>query len=185
MNKYTSGGNLLLDPAFILKKVGVTGEMSVADLGCGGAGHFVLPAAHMVGNKGVVYAVDVLKEVLGGVESKAKLEGLSNIRYVWSDLEVVGGTKIQAESLDVALLVNVFFQTKEHQNILQEAKRLLKSGGKLLVADWSEIGSPFGPATEKRVKKDEIKRLAQSVGLKELEEFSAGDYHFGLLFQKV
>jgi len=185
MANYISGGNLLLDPIFILNKAGVAAEMKVADLGCGGAGHFVLPAAHMVGKKGIVYAVDILKEVLGAVESKAKLEGLSNIKYVWSDLEVVGGTKIMAESLDVALLINILFQAKEHKNILQEAKRLLKPGGKLLIVDWSEIASPFGPPAERRIKKEEIKKIVQSIGFKIIEEFAAGKYHFGLLFQKI
>ena len=185
MPKYISGGNLLIDPIFVLKKSGLVADMKIADLGCGGAGHFVLPAAQMVGNKGVVYAVDVLKTALAGVESKAKMEGLSNIEYIWSDLEVLGGTKVEAESLDVALLINVLFQTKEHQNIFQEAKRLLKPGSKLLVIDWSETGSPFGPSAETRIKKEEVKKLAQAVGLKELEEFSVGDYHYGLIFQKV
>ena len=89
---YVSGGNELLDPMEILGRLGVTTGSIVADLGCGGAGHFVIPAAKLVGHKTNVYAVDIQKIVLASVASIGRLEGISNIKTVWSDIERLGAT---------------------------------------------------------------------------------------------
>src|SRR3989338_11597175 len=102
---YISGGNELLDPEEIFKHIELKGGQRVADLGCGGAGHFVLPAAQKVGSLGTVYAVDILKSVLQTVASKARLEGVANVKTVWSNLELPGATKIPKESLDAAFLI--------------------------------------------------------------------------------
>lgn len=178
------GGNKLLDAKHILKKIPLEQDMIVADLGCGGAAHFTLPAARMVGDEGVVFAVDILKFVLDSVQSRAKMEGLANIKTIWADLELFGSTYIKNLSVDVALLVNILFQSKKHLNIFKEAVRILKPGGKLLVVDWKAIKIPFGPPSEIRIKKEEVKAILHSLGLEKTDEFSAGKYHFGLIFQK-
>ena len=103
------GGNELINAKEFLTKVGIEEEMTVADLGCGARGYFSLQAARMVGSRGMVYAVDILPAALKGVEVNAKLLGINNIKTVWSDLEIYEATKIPAESLDFALLINILF----------------------------------------------------------------------------
>jgi len=179
-----SGGNILLNTKEILSRVGLTAGMKAADLGCGGAGHFVMPAARIVGDDGVVYAVDILKTVLASIESIARLENLNNIQTVWTNLEKVGATKIEADSLDVAFLINVLFQVDKLDEVVKEAVRLIKPSGKLLVIDWKTSGAPFGPPADKRLSADKVKQAAQKLNLKQLEEFEAGPYHWGLVFQK-
>src|SRR3989338_1625028 len=98
------GGTELLDPNALLNRVGLRAGMRVADLGCGVTGHYIIPAARIVGGEGRAYAVDIQKPVLAAVESRAKLEGLSNIEYVWSDIERVGATRIDPGTLDVVLI---------------------------------------------------------------------------------
>jgi ubiquinone/menaquinone biosynthesis C-methylase UbiE len=178
------GGNKLLNARKILKKVPLEQNMVVADLGCGGAAHFTLPAAKMVGDKGKVFAVDVLKFVLDSVQSWAKMEGITNIKTIWADLEIFGSTYIKSLSLEAVLLINILFQSRKHLNIFKEAVRILKPGGKLLVIDWKLTQIPFGPPPEIRVKKEEVKAIAHQLGLEKINEFSAGTYHFGLIFQK-
>jgi len=174
----------LIDAKFILEKAGVGEKMKVADLGCGAAGYFVIPAAKLVGPQGIVYAIDIQKSALEGVRSKAKLEGITNLEFVWSNLEIVGAAKIPDGSLDVALLINTLFQSKKRGEILREALRLLKVGGTLLVADWKKVGTPFGPPLSERVEPGEIKKIALSLGFKLIEEFEAGPYHFGFIFRR-
>lgn len=178
------GGNELLKPADLLKRAGVQYRMTIGDLGCGGAGFFALQAAELVGDDGSVFAVDILKSALTSVASKAKQAGLANIKTVWSNIEIFGATKIPIESLDVALLINVLFQSKKHKEMLQEAVRMLKRGGKLLVIDWKTAGSPLGPPTENRVPPQSVRQIARELNLLELDAFEAGQYHFGLLFAK-
>src|SRR3989338_7341113 len=170
---YVSGGNELLDPMEILGRLGIKTGSRFADLGCGGAGHFVIPAAKMVGNQTEVYAVDILKSVLKSVTSIGRLEGITNIKPVWANLELVGSTRIKPGSLDFTSLINILFQSKLHQPILQEAVRLLKKDGKLLVIDWKKDTVSFGPNQDHRIDPAKIKSLAQSLGLELFDEFDA------------
>lgn len=179
------GGNELLNPRVILNEnlqIGF-GE-KIADLGCGAMGFFTIQSAKIVGENGLVYAVDVLKEVLSSVEGRARVEGLNNIKTVWTDLEKYGAAKIPDDSLDAAYLINVLFQTKKHYEVLKEAKRLLKPGGKLLVIDWKKINTPFGPSLENRVSKEYIKETTIKLNLTLDNEFEAGNFHYGLIFIK-
>jgi ubiquinone/menaquinone biosynthesis C-methylase UbiE len=179
------GGTELLSPKDILEKIGLEEGMVVADLGCGGMGYFTLQAAHLVGKKGKVYAVDILPFVLENVAERAKTRGLDEIiETIRSNLEIIGATKIKEGSVDLALLINIFFQTKKHENILREAYRLLKKKGRLVVIDWKKTYAPFGPPLEIRVLPEEIKKLAQKIGLREKFNFEAGAYHYGIVFER-
>jgi len=179
------GGNELLDPQKLLKEIGVTQGMKVGDLGCGGRGFFSLQAAKMVGQSGLVYAVDILKPVLKSVVNEARSMGIYNIKPVWSNLEVVGATKIKEGEIDIALVNNLLFQVKENRNVIREAKRLLKPEGKLMVVDWKKTDIPFGPPVEMRVSPEEVKKLAEKEGFELEKEFEAGTYHYGLIFKKT
>lgn len=181
---YVSGGNELLDPMEILGRLGVTTGSIVADLGCGGAGHFTIPAAKLVGHKINVYAVDVQKSVLASVSSIGRLEGISNIKTVWADLETLGSTNIPKSSLDYGMIINMLFQSKKQKEVLQEAIRLVKSGGKIMVLDWKHGHPNFGPEDKDRVDSEKIKKIAKDLKLKLVSEFEAGTYHFGLIFTK-
>lgn len=179
-----SGGTQLLNPQEILNKVQAIEGMQIADLGAGNLGYFAIPAAQMVGKSGQVYAVDILKPVLEAVRSQAKLAGLTNLVTVWADLEKVGSTKIPTASIDLSILINMLFQNKKKKEILQEAVRILKKGGKLLVIDWKKIGIPFGPPVDLRVDPRLVKDLAGQLGLSLAEETEFGDYFWGLIFEK-
>lgn len=177
------GGNELIK-VNIFEKVGLAQGMNVGDLGCGNLGYFSVPAAKIIGKKGTVYAVDILKSVLQSVEQIAIAEGLENLKTVWSNLEIVGATKIPAESLDLTMLHNMLFQSTDDQKVFMESYRLTKAGSKLVVIDWKMISTPFGPELTKRIKKEDAIKFAETAGFKLLEEFEAGPYHFGLIFIK-
>ncbi|KKW33969.1 MAG: hypothetical protein UY81_C0082G0002 [Candidatus Giovannonibacteria bacterium GW2011_GWA2_53_7] len=56
--------------------------------------------------------------------------------------------------------------------------------GKLLIIDWGRVAPSFGPAAEDRIKPETLKTIANKLSLKLTDEFEAGKYHFGLLFEK-
>lgn len=178
------GGTSLINVPEVLKKIGVEPGQAVADLGCGGGAHFVAPTAAMVGSSGTVYAVDIQKKVLNSLEATLKLQNIGNVKVVWSNLEDVGAAGIPDGSCDIALLANVLFQNTNHDAILKEASRLVKSGGKLAVIDWKHYKAPFGPPDESRVSAEKVAEIAQGVGLSPLNAFDVGDYHYALVFKK-
>lgn len=183
MNKIT-GGNALIDPQLIIEKAGIGDAMHVADLGCGATGHFIFPVAKAVGKKGLIYAVDILKNNLHNIERRAKQENLEQVRTVWSNLEIFKATRIEASSLDVAMLINVLYQSDQRPEMIREAVRMVKPGGILLIVDWNATAAPFGPSLGERVSKDNLKAAAPRLNLELKEEFNAGEYHFGITFIK-
>ena len=178
-------GKTLLDINRILEKASVTENMTLADLGCGSSGYFVFNCAKLVGKEGNIYAVDVVKQSLKNIDLRARQENIENIKTIWSDLEIFGAAKIEANSLDVAFLVNTLYQSKKRAEVLRESIRMLKKDGKLVVIEWKDISSPFGPDVEIRVKKEPLKIASQKLGLSIENEFEAGPYHYGLIFVKL
>ena len=178
-----SGESILLDAEKILSHLKISEGSRVGELGCGGRGHFVFPAVRLVGSKGRVFAVDIMKSCLSSIEHQAKEEHWSQVITVWSNLEVVGATRIAAGVLDRATLINILFQVRDRQAILAETRRLLKPFGLLLVVDWSRQSSPFGPPVGSRLSAEEVVVLAEKSKLKLVEQFAAGPHHYGIIFQ--
>lgn len=177
------GGTALLNAPDIIAAVGVHQGAVVADLGCGGAGHFVLPTAYAVGPSGHVYALDIQKSVLHNVESRLQIQRISNVSTQWSNLEKAGATQIPDHSCDFAFLINVLFQNKDHSAIVSEARRFLKPDGVLAVIEWKKTASPFGPPLDFRVDSATIKVEAERAGFIFMRSFEPGVYHHGLLFK--
>ncbi|MCK5416015.1 methyltransferase domain-containing protein [Candidatus Parcubacteria bacterium] len=184
MNHIT-GGRALLDVDLILDKAQIETNMKVADLGCGSLGRYVFPAAEIVGSKGRVYAVDILKTALETVSRRARVENTRNVRTIWSDIEIFGATKIETCSLDIVFLINTLYQSHKRPEIIRESTRMIKNQGKIIIVEWKNIASPLGPPSEFRVKKDNLIKGSKKLGLKFEEEFFAGKYHYGLVFIKI
>lgn len=178
------GGTILLDVEEIIKKLEVKASYTIADLGCGGGGHFVAPLAKLAGATGKVYALDVQKGVLDVVRGKMAQEKITNVEYIWSNLEKYGAAGIPDASCDIVLLINILFQNTDHQTILKESARFLRVGGRLAIIDWKHIASPFGPPQNIRIDSKKIKDIGFSLGLTWYDEFDAGPYHFGIIFRK-
>lgn len=173
-------GVKFLDPQAVIDQLDMCEGMKVADFGCG-AGHFSLAAAKKVGEKGVVFAIDILPEKLETVQSQAKNMGITNILVKRENLELENGSKLPGKSVDWVIIKDMLYQNKEKGKILAEAKRVLAEKGKILVAEWITENTSIGPQKELRIDKNSLIDLAQKNGLGMLKEVAAGDFHYGLV----
>mgnify|MGYP000110679399 CR=1 FL=1 len=178
-------GTALIDPYKIFEKISLAEGNRVADLGCGRTGHFVFPAVKVVGEKGIVYAVDVVKNILESIKSLARSGGIENVQTIWSDIELPGKTPIPANSLDACFCVNVLFQLKNKAGAITEAARILKKGGYLVVVDWARKLGTLGPDPQIMVNPEELIKRAAAQQLRLMSRVTPGDYHYGLIFEKV
>ena len=169
-----------LNPEKVLDELDLKEGEIAAEFGCGSGG-FTIPLAKRL-EGGRVYALDIQEEALSALKGKAELEGLANIEIRRCDLEAPEGSTLPANSLDLVLIPNVLFQVDDKEQVLKEAKRILKEGGKILIVDWLPK-APFGPK-EDRISPDDLKKIAKSLNLKLEKEFKAGKYHYGLIFSK-
>lgn len=177
-------GTALIDPYNIFEKISLGPGMRVADLGCGRTGHFIFPAARVVGESGVIYAVDIMKDVLESIKSRVRNEGYDNIQTVWADVEAVGKIPIPEKSLDVCFFISMLFMVGKKKETVSEASRLLKKNGFLVIVDWAKPLGGLGPTPESAVKPEEIKILAKDLGFSLVEQCAGGEYHFCLIFKK-
>jgi len=69
-----------------LRRIGLQPNQTVLDFGCR-VGHYTLPAAKVVGNKGIVYAVDKEQQALNELQQKATRLNLKNIRTINTSAE--------------------------------------------------------------------------------------------------
>lgn len=175
----------LFDIELALKKIAVKENNVVAELGCGHFGYFVFPLAKLIGRNGTLYAVDILPSVLDEIKKRAHTDNLPQIKTVWSNLEIFKGTKIEASSVDAALLINVLHQSEKKVEILREAVRLIKHGGKLLIIDFKSDALLFGPKPEHRLNIEVLKQTAPKLSLTIIEEFAVGEQYHALLLKKL
>lgn len=173
-----------VDPKKIIKMAGIKCGDRVADFGCG-AGYFSIPAATIVGEGGEIYSFDVLPSAIEAVESHAKVQGVDNIIVKRVNLEKENSTKLANESVDWVIIKDVLFQNgKGRQGILKEAKRILKSGGSILVMEWNN-NLAIGPDSKSRITTKDMIDMIFAEDFVFKNQTDAGDYHYVVTATKM
>ncbi|NJD54307.1 MAG: methyltransferase domain-containing protein [Candidatus Methanoperedens sp.] len=165
----------ILNPEIILDKLHLTGEMVIADLGCG-TGFFSIPASKRVKK---VFALDIQQEMLDILLDKIKKEKITNIETLLSGESFI---PLPDNSVDLLLMVNVFHELGDKLSILKEVKRVLGKSGRLVIIDWEKIEMDFGPPFEERFDEKEVIDICNTNGFKVIEQSYAGLYNYLLMF---
>ncbi len=119
---------------------------TVLDVGCG-AGVDAIFAAKMVGSTGAVSGIDLVPEMLARARENARLAGVANITFIESSAEKL---PFPDKSFDVVISNGVFNLVVDKQKALKEVSRVLKPGGRLMLADQVLVGK-VPQNTESRV----------------------------------
>jgi len=161
--------------------LGLREGMKVGDFGAG-SGHYSRAASVIVGHSGKVYAIDVQEDVLKHLKLNTHDHHRSIIDSVWGDIEKPGGTHLRDASLDAVVLANTLFQIENRYGMLGELKRVLKSGGKLMLVDWAGSYGGMGPIPERVVTEHEAEAFFIKGGFHKVKSFRAGPHHYGIIF---
>ena len=130
----------LFEPPQRLIEPYVKKSQVVADLGCG-SGYYTLALAELVGPQGKVYAVDLGKNCIRGLEKKAKKGGYRNIEAHTSSASDVNF--IKDRSVDFVLANGLLCSMADHrQSAVNEIKRILEPKGQVYLSLGA--GPPFG-----------------------------------------
>ena len=171
---------MFTDPVKNLKTLGLREDNIVADLGAG-TGYYSIAAGAMV-PRGKVYAVEVQKDFLTTIKNKAREAHLSNVECFWGNVEKIGGTKIGDNIVDAVIASNILFQVEDRDQFIEEAKRILKSQGKVLLIDWSDSSS-LGLLVA--VPKIKAREMFEKKGFIFEREIDAGAHHYGMILVKL
>lgn len=113
-----------------IKKTEIKEGSIVLDYGCG-PGSYSIAAAEVVGNTGKVYAADIHPLAIEEVKKRASEKELKNIETILTDCN----TKLEDNTIDVVLLLDIYHDLADPVNILKELHRVLKNNGWLSVDD--------------------------------------------------
>ena len=117
--------------ALAIENLPVEKDGTVADIGAG-SGYYTFRIAEAV-PKGKVYAVEIQDEAIRYLRDISKSKGFKHV-------EVVRGSEkspnLPPNSLDLAIMVDVYHELLYPQEVLQEIRSSLKPDGKLLLIEY-------------------------------------------------
>ncbi len=178
-----AGKKKVNSPKDILDIIGISPGETVVDFGCG-IGYFILEVAERVGENGRVVAVDIDRAMLDAVKDKAVASGFRNIYGVQADLQIPGATKVADQSADLVIIINLLYYVKKREEALREAFRILKTGGKMAIMEWSEKGTVQAMEKGLYISTSELKDLATKLGFKFFRSLVASVSHEISIFEK-
>src|SRR5258708_6069869 len=106
--------------------------MAVADIGAG-VGYMSLRMAKRVGPSGKVYANDLQPQMLELLRQNAAKAGVSNVVTVLGD---TADPKLPANTMDLVLLVDVYHEFSQPQQMLRKIRETLKPDGRLVLLEY-------------------------------------------------
>lgn len=183
MSSTTLGGRFV-NPTMLASHFHLREGDVVADFGAG-SGFYVEILARLVGSSGRVYACEIQKELVEKIGVLARTKGLFMVDPLWSDIEVIGGSKLADGALDVALMINTLFQVEDKKTAVQEVCRTLRKGGKFFIVDWTDSFGGLGPHPSQVMTLPQAQALLEENGFVFERTFDAGDHHYGAGFRKI
>ena len=135
--------------------------MIVADIGAG-TGYLSRRMALAVGGSGTVLAVDVQPQMIRILTKLSQQKGLSNIK---PSLGVEDDVKLPAESIDLAIMVDVYHELAYPYEVLASIIRALKPGGQLVFIEYRAEDPNVPIKTVHKMTEAQVRREAQEHAL--------------------
>ena len=104
----------------------------VADIGVG-TGYIARRISPKIGKTGIVYGVEIQQEMLDILAEKMGKEGITNIKGV---LGTITDPKLPPNSVDLAIMVDVYHEFSHPYEMLQNICRGLKTGGRVVFVEY-------------------------------------------------
>lgn len=177
---------MFTDPKKNVLEFGFIPGQRVVDLGSG-AGHYSLALSHALGEAGKVVAIDIDKPLLSKLKNESMELGQTNVDVLDGNIEKLGGVRLRDAYADGVVFSNILFQLNSIPTALEEAKRVLKPGGKACVVEWTDLTMLTGKKDYlqgKAIPEVDTKKFFEKAGFVFERSFNAGEKHYGLIFKK-
>jgi len=134
--------------------------MVVADIGAG-VGYMSLRLAKRVGPSGRVYANDLQPEMLAKLRENAAKGKINNVVTVLGD---VADPKLPPNTMDLVLLVDVYHEFSQPQQMLRKIRETLKPDGRLVLLEYRAEDPNVPIAAEHKMTVAQVKTELEAEG---------------------
>jgi arsenite methyltransferase len=151
----------------------------IADVGAG-SGLVSGPLAIATGTKGMLYAVDIDKDLLAHIAARAADQKIANIKTVLGEFT---DPKLP-EKVDLAFMNDVLHHIADRATYLRNLASYLKPGGRIAIVDFIPASSPHSAQPELTVSEEQAATWLMQAGLKPAKKVTIFNDRFYIIYAK-
>lgn len=168
-----------LPPDFIWEKLKLDNANVLVEIGAGTA--FFSIELLKKSNAEVVHACDISEVMIDWMKENIT-PNFPNIVPVKTSENIV---PLADEIADLVFTINLHHELDDVAVTLQEAFRMLKPGGKILIADFKKDESIPGPPMHLRFLAEQVKEQLKNSGFRNIELYQELPKHFVVIAEKL
>jgi len=175
----------LIDPEILAEALPIKPGSVVLDLACG-KGTYSTFLSKIVGDQGLVYAVDMWKQGLLLLEQEIENRNITNIMTILGDATKNFG--VDEYHIDLCLMSTVlhdFEEANQTDAVLKQVKPLLKPDGCLAVIEFKKIEGPPGPPIKIRLSENEVNKIVTEYNFRKVKTVEIGNFNYMMTFQSI
>ena len=175
----------LIDPNILTETLPIKPGSVVLDLACG-KGAYSIFLSEIVGEQGLVYAVDLWKEGLLLLEQEIENKNITNTMTILGD--ATKNIDVDEYHIDLCLMSTVlhdFEEADQTDAVLKQVKPLLKPNGCLAVIEFKKVEGPPGPPVKIRLSENEVNKIVAGYNFKKIKTVDVGDFNYMMTFQSI
>ena len=152
---------------------------TIADIGSG-SGYFTLRFAAHVGAEGRVFAVDIDPEMVRHLNRRLRDAGVRNVQTILAE---PSDPLLPDASVDRFVVVDTWHHIEDQLGYLALMKKMLKTGGQVVMIDFQKKELPFGPPLEMKIAREDLVRQMEGSGFHLMKEHTFLPYQYFLVFE--
>ncbi|MBL8139094.1 MAG: methyltransferase domain-containing protein [Acidobacteria bacterium] len=149
-------------PSIAIRALQLKKGQVVADIGAG-SGYYTMRMADVVGPEGKVYATDIQTGMIDIVRRRVAAARLTNVETV---LSAPDDPKLPADSLDLAIMVDVYHELSAPQEFIRRLRPALKRTGRLVLLEFRKEDPRVPIRPEHKMSIAEVKAELEPEGFK-------------------
>jgi len=169
------------DPDLAIRLLKIQKGSTVADVGAG-SGYITLKLVRAVGPMGKVYANDIQQGMLDLLQRNVAKAKATNVIPV---LGAIDNPKLPADSIDLAIMVDVYHEFSQPQKMLQGLREALKSNGRLVLLEYRAEDPDIPIRPEHKMSKAQVKQEIEHEGFKQSRVFDDLPWQHLFIFTKA